>query len=46
MCLLGYDVVLGAAGFQVDQVLPLSEAAKAYAHLSNRGTMGKVLLMP
>jgi NADPH2:quinone reductase len=30
----------------VDQVLPLSEAAKAHAHLSNRGTMGKVLLIP
>ena len=30
----------------VDQVLPLSAAAKAHAHLSNRGTMGKVLLIP
>lgn len=30
----------------VDQVLPLSEAAKAHAHLSNRGTLGKVLLIP
>ena len=30
----------------VDQVLPLSEAAKAHAHLSSRGTMGKVLLIP
>jgi len=30
----------------VDQVLPLSEAAKAHAHLSNRGTLGKVLLLP
>jgi NADPH2:quinone reductase len=30
----------------VDQVLPLAEAAKAHAHLSNRGTMGKVLLVP
>ena len=30
----------------VDQVLPLSEAAKAHAHLSNRGAMGKVLLIP
>jgi NADPH:quinone reductase-like Zn-dependent oxidoreductase len=30
----------------VDQVLPLSEAAKAHAHLSNRGAMGKVLLVP
>jgi NADPH:quinone reductase len=30
----------------VDQVLPLSEAAKAHTHLSNRGAMGKVLLIP
>ena len=30
----------------VDQVLPLAEAAKAHAHLSNRGAMGKVLLIP
>jgi len=30
----------------VDQVLPLSEVAKAHAHLSNRGAMGKVLLIP
>jgi NADPH2:quinone reductase len=30
----------------VDQVLPLAEAAKAHAHLSNRGTLGKVLLLP
>jgi NADPH:quinone reductase len=30
----------------VDQVLPLSEATKAHAHLSNRGAMGKVLLIP
>ncbi|MBI3329379.1 MAG: zinc-binding dehydrogenase [Nitrospinae bacterium] len=30
----------------VDQVLPLSEAAKAHAHLSNRGARGKVLLIP
>lgn len=30
----------------VDQVLLLSEAAKAHAHLSNRGAMGKVLLIP
>lgn len=30
----------------VDQVLPLSEVAKAHAHLSSRGTMGKVLLIP
>jgi NADPH2:quinone reductase len=30
----------------VDRVLPLSEAAEAHGHLSNRGTMGKVLLIP
>jgi NADPH2:quinone reductase len=30
----------------VDQVLPLSEAARAHAHLSDRGAMGKVLLIP
>ena len=30
----------------VDQVLPMSEAAKGHAHLSNRGAMGKVLLVP
>jgi NADPH:quinone reductase len=30
----------------VDQVLPLSEAAKAHAHLSSRGAMGKVILIP
>jgi NADPH2:quinone reductase len=30
----------------VDRVLPLSEAAQAHAHLSNRGAMGKVILIP
>lgn len=30
----------------VDRVLSLSEAAKAHAHLSNRGAMGRVLLIP
>jgi NADPH:quinone reductase-like Zn-dependent oxidoreductase len=30
----------------VDRVLPLSEAAHGHAHLSNRGVMGKVLLLP
>ena len=30
----------------VDQVLPMSEASKGHAHLSNRGAMGKVLLVP
>ena len=30
----------------VDQVLPMSEAAKAHQRLSNRGTRGKVILTP
>jgi NADPH2:quinone reductase len=30
----------------VDRVLPLSEAAQAHAHLSQRGAMGKVILIP
>jgi NADPH:quinone reductase-like Zn-dependent oxidoreductase len=30
----------------VDQVLPLSEAAEAHARLSNRGAMGKIILVP
>ena len=30
----------------VDQVLPLSEAAEAHTRLSNRGAMGKILLVP
>ena len=30
----------------VDQVLPMSEAARAHQHLSNRGTRGKVILVP
>ncbi len=30
----------------VDQVLPMSEVAKAHQHLSNRGTRGKVILTP
>jgi NADPH:quinone reductase-like Zn-dependent oxidoreductase len=30
----------------VDRVLPFSEAAHGHAHLSNRGAMGKVLLLP
>jgi NADPH2:quinone reductase len=30
----------------VDRVLPLAEAAEAHGHLSNRGAMGKVLLIP
>jgi NADPH2:quinone reductase len=39
-------ITAGKVRLIVDQVLPLSEAAKAHAHLSNRGTLGKVLLMP
>jgi NADPH2:quinone reductase len=30
----------------VDQVLPLSEAAEAHARLSNRGALGKIILVP
>src|SRR5262245_9883504 len=30
----------------VDQVPPLSEAAEAHARLSNRGAMGKIILVP
>jgi NADPH:quinone reductase len=30
----------------VDQVLPMAEVAKAYTHLANRGTKGKVILVP
>ena len=30
----------------VDQVLPMSEVAKAHEHLANRGTRGKVILTP
>jgi NADPH:quinone reductase-like Zn-dependent oxidoreductase len=30
----------------VDRRRPLSEAAVGHAHLSNRGAMGKVLLLP
>jgi NADPH:quinone reductase len=30
----------------IDRVLPLSEAAEAHGHLSNRGAMGKVMLIP
>ena len=30
----------------VDQVLSLEEAAKGHAHLSGRGAMGKVLIVP
>jgi NADPH2:quinone reductase len=30
----------------VDQVLPMTEVAKAHQHLTNRGTRGKVILIP
>ncbi len=30
----------------VDQVLPMSEVAKAHQHLADRGTRGKVILTP
>jgi NADPH2:quinone reductase len=30
----------------VDQVLPMKEVAKAHQHLTNRGTRGKVILIP
>jgi len=36
----------GHAKLVVDQVLPMSEVAKAHQHLSNRGTRGKVILVP
>jgi len=36
----------GRARLIVDQVLPMSQAAKAHQHLSNRGTRGKVILVP
>lgn len=39
-------IMEGKVRLVVDRVLPLSEAAKAHAHLSNRGAMGKVLLIP
>jgi NADPH:quinone reductase-like Zn-dependent oxidoreductase len=39
-------IAAGKVRLIVDQVLPLSEATKAHAHLSNRGTLGKVLLIP
>lgn len=36
----------GKAKLVVDQVLPMSDVAKAHQHLSNRGTRGKVILTP
>ena len=39
-------IAQGTAKLIVDQVLPMSEVAKAHQHLSNRGTRGKVILTP
>ncbi|MBM3941986.1 MAG: NAD(P)H-quinone oxidoreductase [SAR202 cluster bacterium] len=39
-------VAQGKARLVVDQVLPMSQAAKAHQHLSNRGSHGKVILTP
>ena len=36
----------GKAKLVVDQILPMSEVAKAHQHLANRGTRGKVILKP
>jgi len=39
-------VAKGQARLVVDQVLPMSQAAKAHQHLASRGTRGKVILTP
>ena len=39
-------VTEGRVKLIVDQVLPMSQAAEAHQHLSNRGTRGKVILVP
>jgi NADPH2:quinone reductase len=36
----------GQARLIVDQVIPMAEAAQAHQHLANRGTHGKVILVP
>ncbi len=36
----------GTVRLIVDQVLPMSQVAKAHEHLANRGTRGKVILTP
>ena len=36
----------GTVRLVVDQVLPMSQVAKAHEHLANRGTRGKVILTP
>jgi NADPH2:quinone reductase len=43
----GVHLALEAVGGEVTvKSMRLSEAVKAHAHLSNRGTLGKVLLIP
>ena len=37
---------VGKAKLIVDKVLPMSVVSKDHQHLSNRGTMGKVILTP
>ena len=39
-------ITSGEVRLIVDQILPMSEAAKAHQHLSNRGSKGKVILVP
>lgn len=39
-------IASGQVRLVVDQVLPMSEVAKAHQHLANRGTRGKVILKP
>ena len=39
-------ITSGKVRLIVDQVLPMAEAAKAHQHLSNRGSKGKVILVP
>ena len=39
-------IASGEVGLVVDQVLPMSQVAKAHQHLANRGTRGKVILKP
>ncbi|MCH8897040.1 MAG: NAD(P)H-quinone oxidoreductase [Chloroflexi bacterium] len=36
----------GTVRLIVDQILPMSQVAKAHEHLANRGTRGKVILTP
>lgn len=39
-------IARGQARLIVDQVVPMSEAARAHQHLANRGSRGKVILVP